>query len=211
MIFRYPETPVLINKDILVLLVRVSVNFSDFYIRAHGLYKQLKTTQRIEAEIVDNLSQLYNLKITKHTFIHRKTHQCTYFVEARDTGSTGIDMQRIDCPVVHHLEDMGMSTDEERRWPHEERTAYGRVIISRISTDMLDEHISSLDGETVGLWITQTNVPTINISMYCTKGAESLKPLSHLKRAYVSGMPYFIALGKVPRITFVPIAMGIRE
>ena len=74
---------------------------------------------------------------------------------------------------------------------------------------MFDQHIGPFDGKTVYFRIAQTDFTTIDIATYRTEGPESLKLIGHVKRTYITSMPYLVTLGKVPSITFVPLAMSI--
>ena len=104
-----------------------------------------------------------------------------------------------------------MPADEERGRTHEESAADGGVVVAGVTTDMFDEHVGSLDSEAVHLRVAQADVAPIDVAMYGTEGAEGFKLLGHLKGSYVSGVPHLIALGKVPCVAFVPMAVSVRE
>jgi hypothetical protein len=102
-----------------------------------------------------------------------------------------------------------MAADEEPWWADKQVLADRGIIFARISADVLDEYIRAFDGEAVYFRIAQTDFTTIDIATYRTEGPESLKLIGHVKRTYITSMPYLVTLGKVPGITFVPIAMSI--
>ena len=104
-----------------------------------------------------------------------------------------------------------MAADEERRRTHEEGAANGGVVVAGVTTDMLDEHVGSLDSEAVHLWVAQADVAPINIAVYGAEGTEGFELLGYLKGTYVSGVPHLIALGKVPCVAFVPMTVSVRE
>lgn len=104
-----------------------------------------------------------------------------------------------------------MSADEERGRTHEEGAANGGVVVAGVAANVLDEHVGSLDGEAVDLWVAQADVASVDIAMYGAEGAEGFELLGYLERTDVAGMPHLIALGKVPCVAFVPMAVGVRE
>ena len=112
---------------------------------------------------------------------------------------------------MHHLEDVRMATDEERGRLMVKGAADGGIVVAWIASDVFDEYVCPLDGEALYLGIAQTDIAPIDIAIDGTEGAEGLKLLSHLERTYVACMPHLVALGEVPRVAFIPIAMGIRE
>lgn len=155
--------------------------------------------------------QLYHLKVAEGAIVYSETHEGAHLVEAVDACGTGIDVEGVDGAVVHHLEDMGVPADEEGGRAHEEGAADRGVVVARVSANVLDEHVGSLDGEAVDLWVAQPDIAPIDIAMHSAEGTEGFERLGHLERTNVSGMPHLIALGKVPCVAFVPMAVSVRE
>ena len=125
--------------------------------------------------------------------------------------STRIDMQGIDSTIVHHFQDMRMPADKKCRRLVQECTTYRCIVMARITSDMFDQHIGPFDGKAVYFRVAQTDFTPVDIAAHSTEGPKSLKLVGHFERTYITGMPNLVTLGKVPGITFIPIAMGIRE
>ena len=125
--------------------------------------------------------------------------------------SSGIDMQQAQSLVVFHLQYVRVSADEQFGRMDKQAATDRSVVVSRITANVLDEHVGSLDGEAVDLWVAQADVASVDIAVYGAEGAEGFELLGYLERTDVAGMPHLIALGKVPCVAFVPMAVGVRE
>lgn len=132
-------------------------------------------------------------------------------MESVDACGTGVDVQGVEDAVVHDLEDVGVATDKEFGRMHEEGTADRGIVVAGITSDVFDEYVGSLDGEAVYRWVAQADITSVDIAVYGTEGAESFELFGHLERTNVSGVPHLVALGKVPCVAFVPMAMSVRE
>ena len=132
-------------------------------------------------------------------------------METVDACGTGVDVQGVESAVVHDLEDVGVAADEEGRRSHEESAANGGIVVAGITSDVFDEYVGSLDSEAVYRWVAQADITSVDIAVYGTEGAESFELFGHLERTNVSGVPHLVALGKVPCVAFVPMAMSVRE
>ena len=104
-----------------------------------------------------------------------------------------------------------MPTDKESWRLSHKCTTHRRIIMSRITSNMLDQYIGTFNGKAIYFRITQTNLASVNIATHSTKGSESLEPIGYLERTYITGMPHLVTLSKMPSIAFIPIAMGVRE
>ena len=103
-----------------------------------------------------------------------------------------------------------MSADEETGWTDKKPFTDGSIVLTRISTDMFQQHIRSFDGETVHGWIVPTDITSINIAMNGTKRTEGSKLFCYLPTADVAGMPYLIALFEMLQVAVVPMAVSVR-
>ena len=132
-------------------------------------------------------------------------------MESMYACGAGVDVEDIEARVVHDLEDVGVPADEEGGRGCSECTANGCVVVAGVASDVLDEHVGSLNGEAVYLGVAQAYVSPIDVAPYGTERAESLEPLGYLERTDVARVPHLIALGKVPCVAFVPMAVGVGE
>jgi hypothetical protein len=101
--------------------------------------------------------------------------------------------------------------DEEFRRMYKECASNRRVVVARIATYMLDEYISSFDTETVYLWVAQSDISSVDVSVDSTERAEGFKLFCHFKRTYVACVPHLITFCKMLYVAFVPVTMGVRE
>ena len=104
-----------------------------------------------------------------------------------------------------------MTADEEGRRVCSECAPYRGIVVARITANMLDEHVGTLDGEAVYLGVAQADVAPVDVAIHGTEGAEGFELLGYLERTNVARMPHLVALGKVPCVAFIPIAMGVGE
>lgn len=70
-------------------------------------------------------------------------------MESGDACRTRIDVKHIQRFIILHLQDVRVSANEKFRRTHQNAAPDGGVVIARIATDMLDEHLSAVDSETV--------------------------------------------------------------
>ena len=93
----------------------------------------------------------------------------------------------------------------------EQTSADGRVVIARISADVLDQHLRPVHGEAVDLRIEPANLLSVNVSVHGTQGAESGQSLRHFRRTDIARMPYLVAVPEVFQVFVVPKRMSIRQ
>ena len=123
---------------------------------------------------------------------------------------TGVDVEHVERLVVLHLQDVGMSADEELWRTHHQASHYRGVVLSRITAYVLHHHLGLLHGEAQRLGIEASDVLSVDVSIHCTQGAEGCQALGHLQRADVARVPYFVATFEVFQVLFVPKCVCIR-
>ena len=102
-----------------------------------------------------------------------------------------------------------MATDEQLWWASIYLSCNTRIIPTGITTNMLHQHFRFLALPAQHLWIHHTQVTTIDISAYCTQGAQGVQAFSNLQTADVTCMPDLIALTKIACILLIPKAMSV--
>ena len=104
---------------------------------------------------------------------------------------------------------MRVACNEELRRIGKKRGAHTEIIVARIATNMLNEHIDILALETVQLTIHQAKVSPVAVATYSPERTESCKFLRYLNTTDIAGMPDFIAGFKVMQILIIPVRVGI--
>ena len=126
-------------------------------------------------------------------------------------SGTWIDVQKPEGLVIFHLEDMGVTGNEKLRRTGKERRTDRRVVIARITADVLDEHVDILTFETVQFAVHEPQIASVTIATDSTEGTKGRQALSHLYRADIAGMPYLITGFEVVQILLVPITVGVAD
>ena len=92
-----------------------------------------------------------------------------------------------------------------------QQSPHRRVVVARIATDMLDEHIGVLAFEAIQLTIHQSQVATIAVATDGPQRSKRRQPVCHLHGADVTCMPNLVAGFEVVQVLVVPITVRIAD
>ena len=106
---------------------------------------------------------------------------------------TRVDVQEVERLVELHLQYMRVTSHEKLWRTGKECGPNAGIVVARIATYMLDEHIYVLALKTVQLAIHQSEITPVAITAYSAEGTEGSQSLRHLYTSDVAGMPDLIA------------------
>ena len=88
-------------------------------------------------------------------------------------------MQQVQFGVVFDLQDMGVSADEQLRGLCVEDLPDGRVVFTRVSSDVFHQYVGSFQLESVDFRKTQSQVLSVDIAVYRPEGTEGSQAVGH--------------------------------
>ena len=104
-----------------------------------------------------------------------------------------------------------MSADEELRLLGKKHRLHSRCISPGIAAYVRNQHLHALGSEDFHLLEATAKHRTINVAIHGTHHrGNAAQTVEHVLAAYVAGMPYFVAAGKVSSIAVVPPGVGVR-
>ena len=89
-----------------------------------------------------------------------------------------------------------------------ESLAYAVVVVARVASDVLDEHVDVFALEAVEFAEHQPEVASVAVATDCPEGSEGCEAVGYLDAADVVGVPYLVAGFEVVEVAVVPMAEG---
>ena len=86
-----------------------------------------------------------------------------------------------------------------------------RVVVTRISADMLHEHVNVLTFPPQQLGIHPPEVASVAVSAHGTEHPELSQAFGNFHRADVAGMPYLVARLEIVQVLVVPVRVCIAD
>lgn len=155
------------------------------------------------------VAQFNHFEVAEFAALYIEAYQRACFMEPVSAGSSGIDMQAVESLVIHHLQDMRVPCDKEAGWAAVYFRYDIRSIMSRVAPYVSHPHVGALDGETQVTRRAQAYLLPVYVAIYGTYRFYRFQIVQHLAAAYVAGMPYFVALGKIFFIPRVAISVSV--
>jgi len=97
---------------------------------------------------VTALPQFHHFQVFDLIAIDGKPDDRANQMEAMLTGSAGVDKQQLKLRIEDHLQDMGMTCNQQLRWISLQNWQQVPVVMTGITTDMGHQHINSFTKET---------------------------------------------------------------
>ena len=130
-------------------------------------------------------------------------------METRNACGTGVDVEKSELLVVHDLEDVAVTGNEELRWLGIEAAADAGIVMTWIAADMLYEYFDAFALEAVFLTEPLADVVTVDVAKHSPQGLYCGKPVGDVETADVACVPYFVALGEIGFVAWIPVAVGV--
>ena len=138
-----------------------------------------------------------------------QSYQRPFLVPSLQSCRSGVYMQQVERLVILYFKYMRVSADEELRGRGIYLSAYARVVVARVSADMLHQHLCVLTFPAQLFGIKQVYHGVVAVAMDSPERPELRKPFGHFQRADVSCVPYLVARLEIFKIFVVPICVGV--
>ena len=135
-----------------------------------------------------------NLKIL-WSVVEGESHQGGDFVESLSASGAGVDVQEFMLWVIHHLQNMGMSSDEDVRMVVLDDGEYCALIVSRVAAYVSHENLVPLSHKQLGGRKFPAYILTVHVAVNTHHRFECPQRLQHAWPE-VAGMPYLVAFFK---------------
>src|SRR5690554_61498 len=106
---------------------------------------------------------------------------------------------------------MRVPGDKEFRRVRRKPGAYGRIVASRVASNMCDQYIHSLERETESGRVSNAGGAIVDIAMDCPERLHLFETGSQFEGADISRVPYFVARVEISLVFIVPVAVGIGQ
>lgn len=142
--------------------------------------------------------------------VNVKQNEGAHLVPALLAGCSRIDVQAVQCIVVHDLKDVRMTTDEQTSLFLLQSFFQPRGITARIARNVLHQYGYCFAPEYEGFREQRPNSPVVDIAKNTPKGLVQCLQLGYnIQGAKVARVPYFIAGTQVRQDGFIQVAMGV--
>ena len=155
--------------------------------------------------------QLNHLAIPYLGPIHGYSHKSTCLVPPLFACRSGIYMEQVKSVVPHDFKDMGVSVHRETdplffQYPFQSWRPF-----AGIASYVREQYFHAFHGKNLQLVAFASDHPVVHVACHRPYGAYFLQLFYNGVIPDVTGMPYFIASGKILTEPFVPASMGVTQ
>ena len=120
-------------------------------------------------------------------------------------------MQQSEQWVVLYLQYVRVSADEELRRSLHYLSAYARVVLAGVATDVLHQYLHLLTLEAQHFGEHEAQVTAVAVAADGTQRTKLSQALREHRRADVATVPYLVAWFEVFQVAVVPVGVGVAD